>query len=316
MEKIVECIPNFSEGRDKKKIAKISAELKRAKGVKVLDVDVNPDYNRMVISFAGEPESVKNAGFLAIAKATELIDMSWHQGEHPRIGACDVFPFVPIRNVTMSECVRISKELGREVGQRLKLPVYLYGEAATRPERKDLANIRAGEYEGLSSKLQDPKWKPDYGPTLFSKKSGAVIIGARNPLIAYNVNLKTNKKAIAEGFARAVRESGGGFRAVKAIGVFLQEQGICQVSMNLTDYKATPPHLVFERIKQISQGVVEVAGSEIVGLIPLEAILMTGKFYLPKEKSQAKLIKAAIKHLGLNSLKRFNPKKKIIEYLI
>lgn len=330
MKKVVECVPNFSEGQDKGKIGLIAAEIKKIKGVKLLDVDPDADYNRTVLSFAGKPEAVKKAAFRVIAKAVELIDMSHHQGEHPRMGACDVCPFVPIQNVTMAECVELAKELGKEVGRKLKIPVYLYEEAAAKPERKNLAKIREGEYEGLERKLKNPRWKPDYGPKVFNKKAGAVVIGARTPLVAYNVNLRTKNKEIAGKIAGVIRESGwlaisregkkvriaGVLKAVKAMGVFLKEQGICQVSMNLTNYKVTPPHVAFETIKKISPGMVEVLGSEIVGLVPKEAILMAGRFYAPEEKSEEKLIKAAVKNLGLNSFKRFNPKEKIIEYLI
>lgn len=316
MKKIIECVPNFSEGRDKKKIVLILAEIKKIRGVKILDVDINPDYNRTVLTYVIEPQKAKRAGFLAIAKACELIDMSYHKGEHPRMGACDVFPFVPISGVTMEECVRLAKELGAEVGAKLGIPVYLYGEAAIRSEKRDLSAIRSGEYEGLEEKLKNPFWKSDFGPAVFHRKSGATIIGAREPLIAFNVNLKTSDKKIADRIARTIRESSGGMKAVKAIGVFLKEYGICQVSMNLTNYKMTPLYEVFEIIKRVSPGLAEVSGSEIVGLVPKEAILMAGRFYTPEEKSEEKLIKAAVKNLGLNSLKKFNPKKKVIEYLI
>lgn len=340
MEKIVECVPNFSEGRDKRKIRQIASEIKKIKGVKLLDVDSDKDYNRTVITFAGEPQAVKRAAFSAISKAQELIDMSLHKGGHPRIGACDVCPFIPVFNITIEECVLLAKELGAEVADKLGTPVYLYEQAASQPERKNLASIRAGEYEGLEEKLKDPSWKPDFGPVVFNKKSGATVIGAREFLIAFNVNLKAESKRSADLIARTIRESGyvlisgagkkaripGTLKTVKAIGIFLEEYGIFQVSMNLTNYKVTPPHEVFEMIKRLSPGLAEVAGSEIVGLVPKEAILMAGRFYSsleastkedsPAEKSERKLIASAVKNLGLNSLKKFNPKKKIIEYLI
>lgn len=324
MEKIVECVPNFSEGRDKKKIHLISAEIKKTQGVKLLDVDSNRDYHRTVITFAGESRAVKKAAFSAIAKAQKLIDMSCHKGEHPRIGACDVCPFVPIFGTTMEECVQLAQELAAEVGAELGIPVYLYGEAAKVIERKNLSVIRAGGYEGLKEKLGDSLWKPDFGPAVFNKKTGAVIIGAREPLIAFNVNLKAESKRAADIIAKVIRESGwvvdgkrvgGILKCVKAIGVFLEERGIYQISTNLTNYKLTPPHEVFEMVKRLSPGLAEVSGSEIVGLVPKEALLMAGRFY-SQEVSEKKLIASAVKNLGLNSLKRFNPQKKIIEYLI
>lgn len=330
MRKIVECVPNFSEGRNKKKISRIAAEIKKTAGVKLLNVDSNCDYNRTVITFAGEPKLVKKAAFRAIARAAKLIDMSRHKGEHPRIGACDVCPFVPIQSVSMEECIGLARELAAQVGAELGIPVYLYEEAAVRPERKDLSAVRSGEYEGLAEKLENPFWKPDFGPAVFNKKTGATVIGARPPLIAFNVNLKAENKRIVERIAGIIRESGwtlisgegekaripGLFKTVKAMGVFLKEYGIYQVSMNLADYKAASLHEVFEAVKKLSSGTAEVLGSEIVGLVPKEAILTAGKFYSPKEKSEKKLITSAVRNLGLNSLKRFNPRKKIIEYLI
>lgn len=328
--RIIECVPNFSEGKDFKKIKEIVDEVKKVKGVRVLGVDSDKDYNRTVVTFFGSPSAVKEAALKLILKAAEVLDMSSHVGCHPRIGAVDVCPFVPISGATMADCVALAAELGKEVALRLGIPVYLYGEAARIPERKNLDYIRQGEYEGLKDKLKKKEGRPDDGTALFNKKFGAIMIGARYPLIAYNVNLKTKNKKIADRIAGRIRESGwqailgegqrvripGIFREVKAMGVYLKEYGICQVSMNLTNYRTTPPHVVFETIKRMAAGLAEVSGSEIVGLIPREAILMTGRFYLPNEKSEEKLIRAAIKNLGLNSLKRFNPKKKIIEYLI
>ena len=328
MKKIIECVPNFSEGRDKKKIDLIVREIGKIKGVSVLDIDMDASYNRTVITFAGEAGPVESAAFKAIAKAAELIDMPSHKGEHPRIGACDVCPFVPIKNATMAECVEISRNLGQRVGQELGIPVFLYEEAATIPERKNLAEIRKGEYEGLEKKLADADWLPDYGEAVFNKKSGATVIGAREPLIAFNVYLGAESKRAADIISGHIRESGrtiisrdgkrvrfpGVFKAVRAMGVSLEEYGIYQVSTNLINYKVTPPHEVFEMVKRLSPGLAEVFGSEIVGLAPKEALLMAGRFYSSEEKSEEKLIRAAIENLGLNSIKDFNPGKKIIEY--
>ncbi len=328
--RVVECVPNFSEGRDKKTIEAIAGEIQRVEGVRLLDIDVSSAYNRSVITFIGSPDAAREAAFSGIATAAELIDMSQHRGEHPRLGACDVCPFVPIQDVTMADCVNLAHELGREVAERLGLSVYLYGEAASSPERKSLASIRAGEYEGLKEKLRDPAWKPDFGPALFNKKTGAVMVGAREPLIAFNINLRAESKKAADIIARRIRESGwtltssegkkvrvpGIFREVKALGVSLEEQGLHQISTNLTNYKVTPPHEVFEMVNRLSPGLGQVEGSEIVGLVPKEAILAAGRFYAPTEESEEKLMGAAIDNLGLNSWKEFNPREKIIEYLI
>jgi glutamate formiminotransferase len=331
LRKIVECVPNFSEGRDTGKIQQIAAEVEKAHGVKLLDVDSNADHNRSVVTFIGAPQPVKKAAYNTIARAAEIIDMAKHQGQHPRLGACDVCPFVPIRNVTMAECATLANELGREIGDKLGIPVFLYEEAARFPERKDLASIRAGQYEGLEARLKDPRWKPDYGPAAFSRKSGAIVIGAREFLIAYNVYLSTEDNEIARRIAGIIRESGcmattddgrtvripGTFRSVKAVGISLEEPGVSQVSMNLTNYRVTPMHLVFEKIKQLAQ----LAGasalySEIVGLVPKGAILEAGRFYEPGAGSEKKLIEAAAKNLRLDSPQGFSPKKKVIEYLI
>jgi glutamate formiminotransferase/formiminotetrahydrofolate cyclodeaminase len=331
MRKIIECVPNFSEGRDTSKIEQIAAEVEKVPGVKLLDVAPDAHHNRTVLTFVGGPESIKKASYNAIARAVEIIDMARHQGQHPRLGACDVCPFVPIQNVTMTDCVTVANELAGEVGEKLRIPVFLYGEAARFPERKDLASIRAGQYEGLEAKLRDSRWKPDYGPATFNRKSGATVIGARDFLIAYNVYLSTTDKELAHRIARIIRESGcmataddgqkiripGIFRSVKAVGISLEEPGVAEVSVNLTNYRVAPMHLVFEKIKQLG----ELAGarvlySEIVGLIPKEAILETGRFYLPGARSEKKLIEAAVKNLKLDSPQGFNPRGKIIEYLI
>ena len=331
MRKIIECVPNFSEGRDTSKIKRITAEVEGVPGVKLLDVDSDADHNRTVLTFVGGPDPVKRASYNAIARAAQIIDVAKHQGQHPRLGACDVCPFVPVQNVTMADCVMVANELASEVGEKLRIPVFLYGEAARLPERKDLACIRAGQYEGLEAKLSDSRWKPDYGPATFNKKSGATVIGAREFLIAYNVYLSTTHKEIAHRIAGIIRESGcmataddgqriripGVFRSVKAVGISLEEPGVAEVSMNLTNYRVTPMHFVFEKIKQLGQlAGASVLHSEIVGLIPKEAILETGRFYRPAAKSDKKLIEAAVTNLRLASVRGFNPREKIIEYLI
>ncbi len=331
MRKIIECVPNFSEGRDAGKIEQITAEVEKVPGAKLLDVAPDADHNRTVLTLIGGPEPVKQASYNAIARAAEIIDMAKHRGQHPRLGACDVCPFVPVQNVTMADCVGVANEVACEVGKKLRIPVFLYGEAARFPERKDLASIRVGQYEGLETKLRDPRWKPDYGPATFNKKSGATAIGAREFLIAYNVYLSTAHKEIANKIAGIIRESGcmattddgrrtripGVFRSVKAVGISLEEPGIAEVSMNLTNYRIAPVHLIFEKIKQLGQlAGADVLYSEIVGLVPKEAILAAGRFYQPGARSEMKLIETAVKNLRLDSSEGFNPSKKIIEYLI
>ncbi len=333
MKKIIECVPNFSEGRDPKKIDQIIQEIKTTNGAKLLDVAPDKDHNRTVVTFVGEPKGVKEAAFKAIAKAAEVIDMSAHKGEHPRMGATDVCPFIPISGVAMKDCVKLAKELAKEVGGKLNIPVYLYEEAATRPERKNLAVIRGGEYEGLEEKMKNPQWKPDFGLAVFNKKSGATVIGARMFLIAYNVNLETSDKGIADKISRIIRESGwlktleggqkvrvpGALKSLKAVGVLLQEQGreIAQVSMNLNNYKITSMHMALETIKELAEmGGKNVLGSEIIGVVLKEAMLDSGRFYAPQETSEEKLIESAIKNLGLDKLGEFIPEKKIIEYMI
>lgn len=331
MTRLVECVPNFSEGRDRGKIERIAGNVRAVPGVKLLDVAPDADHNRTVFTFVGEPEAVGKAAYAAIATAADLIDMAKHKGQHPRLGACDVCPFVPVRSVTMADCVALAEELAEEVANKLKIPVYLYEEAARSPQRKSLAAIRAGEYEGLAEKLRDPQWRPDYGPAIFNRKGGATVIGAREFLIAYNVYLRTDDDEIAHRIARIIRESGrmqtlhdgrkikvpGVLKSVKAVGVSLEESGVAQVSMNLTNYRVAPMHLVFETIK----GLAELAGadiisSEIVGLVPEGALLDAGRFYGPDEASDQKLIAAAVKNLALDAGRGFNPREKIIEYLI
>ena len=270
--RLLECVPNISEGRDQEKISSIAEEVKKHKGVKLLDASSDQDHHRSVFTFIGEPEAIKDAAFSLTMKALDLIDMRDHKGGHPRLGAVDVVPFVPIQGVEMEEVVRVAHEFGRALGRR-GIPIFFYEEAATRPERKDLPSIRKGEYEGLIEKLKDPQWKPDEGPDQFNPKSGATIVGARFPLVAYNVNLKTKDLAIAKEIAKKVRFKDGGFPHVRAMGVDLKEKGLVQVSMNLTDYRATNIPKVYEFITEeaLKKGV-EIEGSEIVGLVPLAVL--------------------------------------------
>jgi len=270
--RLLECVPNISEGRDQEKISSIAEEVKKHKGIKLLDASSDQDHHRSVFTFIGEPEAIKDAAFSLTMKALDLIDMRDHKGGHPRLGAVDVVPFVPIQGVEMEEVVRVAHEFGRALGRR-GIPIFFYEEAATRPERKDLPSIRKGEYEGLMEKLKDPQWKPDEGPDQFNPKSGATIVGARFPLVAYNVNLKTKDLAIAKEIAKKVRFKDGGFPHVRAMGVDLKEKGLVQVSMNLTDYRATNIPKVYEFIieEALKKGV-ETEGSEIVGLVPLAVL--------------------------------------------
>jgi len=270
--RLLECVPNISEGRDQSRIALIAEEVKKSKGVKLLDLSSDRDHNRSVFTFIGEPEAVKDSALALALKAVELIDMREHQGAHPRLGAVDVVPFIPIQGIEMEEAIRVSREFGKELGKR-GISVFFYEEAATRPERKDLPSIRKGEYEGLREKLKDPQWRPDEGPTSFNPKSGATVAGARFPLIAYNVNLKTIDIAIAKEIAKKIRFKDGGFPHVRAMGVDLREKGMVQVSMNLTNYRATNIPRVYEFIREEAlKRAVEVDSSEIVGLVPLAAL--------------------------------------------
>jgi glutamate formiminotransferase len=278
--RLLECVPNISEGRDEKRIALILEEMKRHKGVKPLDVSSDKDHHRSVLTFIGEPEAIKDAALSIALKAIELIDMRNHRGAHPRLGAVDVVPFVPIQGVTMEEAVQVAREFGKELGKK-GVPVFYYEEAATSPQRKDLPSIRKGEYEGLKDKLNDPHWKPDEGPDLFNPKSGATIVGARFPLVAYNVNLKTEDLSIAKEIAKKVRFKDGGFPHVRAMGIDLKERGMVQVSMNLTNYRVMGIPKVFEFIREeaLKKGV-EIAASEIVGLIPLGVLEEIAQHYL------------------------------------
>jgi glutamate formiminotransferase/formiminotetrahydrofolate cyclodeaminase len=340
--RLVECVPNFSEGRDKEKIQAIVREIETVPQVKLLDVDPGASTNRTVVTFIGSPEAVMEASFRAIAKAAEVLDMRTHKGAHSRIGAADVCPFVPVSEVTMEDCVRLANGLGARVARELGIPVYLYEAAARKPERRNLATVRAGEYEGLPEKLKDPAWTPDYGEPVFNAKSGATVIGAREFLIAYNINLNTRDRKLANEIALSLRESGrakkdkdgnvvkdakglmvrlaGKFKEVKAVGWYIEDYGRAQISVNFTNYKVSPPHLVFDEAARLAEKLgLRVTGSELVGLIPKEALLMAGRYYLKKQgKSpgvpEEELIRTAVLSLGLNDVASFDPDKKIIEY--
>ncbi len=347
---LIECVPNISEGRDAGIIKQVTDVIETVDGVRLLDVDPGKATNRTVITFVGEPDAVVDAAFLVIQKAGELIDMSKHQGEHPRFGATDVCPFVPIANISMDETVEYASKLGERVGRELGIPVYHYEFAATSPERKNLATVRAGEYEGLREKLSDAAWKPDHGPAGFSEavaKTGVTAISARNFLVAYNVNLNTTSVRRANAVAFDVREAGrvkrsgnpitgpivkdekgesvripGSLKKVKAIGWYIEEYGIAQISMNLTDITVTPVHIAYDEVfqKALKRGI-RVTGSELVGLIPKQAMLDAGKYFLEKQNrsvgvSEEEIIKIAVKSMGLDELGPFDPKKKIIEYFL
>jgi glutamate formiminotransferase len=283
--KIVECVPNFSEGKNMKVVDAIVKEIEKINGVSLLDRESDPDHNRSVITFMGEPNAVKKAAFMATLKATELIDMNKHKGEHPRIGATDVIPFIPISDVNMEECVNLSKELGKEIADKLNIPIYLYAEAATKPDRIKLPDVRKGEYEGLKEEIKtNSDKKPDFGPSKLHPTAGATAVGARYPLIAFNVNLDTNNLSIAENIAKKIKESSGGFKAVQAKGFDIRERGIVQVSMNLLNYEVTSMVTVFNAIKEEAekQGV-EIVGSEIIGLVPMNALIDAAEKYLKVE---------------------------------
>jgi len=339
--KLVECVPNFSEGRDREKIGAITREIETVPGVKLLDVDPGASTNRTVVTFIGTPEAVKEAAFKAIAKAAEVIDMRSHKGAHSRIGATDVCPFVPVSGVTMEDCARLAAELGARVASELGIPVYLYEAAARKPERRNLATVRAGEYEGLPDKLKDPRWAPDFGKPVFNPKSGATVIGAREFLIAYNINLNTRDRKLAHEIALSLRESGrakrdkagnpvkdargntvkvpGRFKEVKSVGWYVEDYGLAQISVNFNNYKVTPVHVVFDEARRLAGKLgLRVTGSELVGLIPKEALLMAGRHYLEKQgKSpgvpEDELVRVAVRSLGLSDVVPFDPEKKIIE---
>jgi len=334
--KIIECVPNFSEGRDMSVIKQITDAIESVDGVKLLDVDPGKDTNRTVVTFVGSPESVSEAAFRAVKKASEIIDISKHHGAHPRMGATDVCPFIPVSGITMEETVQYARKVAERIGNELKIPVYCYENAAFEDKRRNLASCRAGEYEGLSKKLVDPAWKPDFGPVSFNKFSGATAVGARDFLVAFNVNLNTTSTRRANAIAFDVREKGrivknkegkeisvpGTLKSVKAIGWYIEEYGIAQISMNLTNISVTPVHIAFDEVcsKADARGI-RVTGSELVGLIPLKAILDAGKYFLDKQQrsagvSDSELIKIAIKSMGLNDIHPFIPEEKIIEFVM
>jgi glutamate formiminotransferase/formiminotetrahydrofolate cyclodeaminase len=349
MRKLIECVPNFSEGRDMNVIDQITSEIKKIDGVKLLDVDPGKATNRTVVTFVGEPDQVIEAAFQAIKKASELIDMSKHSGEHPRMGATDVCPLVPIANISMEEVAQYAHKLGKRVGEELGIPGYFYENAATSPERRNLATVRSGEYEGLEKKLTDPKWKPDFGPAAYdkAKHTGATAISARDFLVAYNINLNTTSTRRANAIAFDIREAGriatvdgkvgskpkldengnpiripGRLKAVKGIGWYIDEYGIAQISYNLTNISITSIHEAFDATCESAQERgLRVTGSELIGLVPLQAMLDAGKYFLRKQERstgipESEIIKIAVKSLGLDDLKPFNPKEKIIEYML
>lgn len=347
MKQIIECVPNFSEGRDLSIIKQITDVIESVKGIRLLNVDPGHATNRTVITFVGEPGAVVEAAFRAIQKASELIDMKHHKGEHPRFGATDVCPFVPVSGITMEETVGYARLLAERVGNALNIPVYCYEYAAFEEKRKSLANCRAGEYEGLPEKLKSAGWKPDFGPVTFNERSGAIAIGARNFLIAYNINLNTTSVRLANSIAADVREAGrmmregdpivgkiitdekgdpirvpGTLKTVRAIGWFIKEYGVAQVSMNLTDISVTSIHQAFDEVcdKARDRGI-RVTGSELIGLIPLKAMLDAGKYFLQKQHlsigiPDREIIKIAVKSMGLDELAPFDPNQRIIEYLL
>ena len=342
--RLMECVPNFSEGRDQQVLDAIAAAIRSVKNVALLDVDPGADTNRTVFTMAGEPEAVVEAAFLAIKKAAELIDMSKHHGEHPRMGATDVCPFIPISEMSMEECAEYARKLGKRVGEELGIPVYLYEQAASKPEWQNLATVRSGEYEALAEKAKDPAWKPDFGPHAFNARSGATAIGAREFLIAYNINLNTRDKKKAHDLALTIRESGkpardaagkllkdeqgnkinipGLFQNCKAVGWYIDAYNRAQISINLTNYKVTPAHLVLDKVRELASEMgIQVTGSELVGLIPKAALLDSGLHYLNKMNEstgipERMIMETAIQSMGLAELAPFDLDKKVIEYSI
>ena len=335
MERIVECVPNFSEGRDQSVIDRITAEIEKVEGAKLLDVDCGRDTNRTVVTFAGGPEAVLEAAFQAIRCASELIDMRRHAGAHPRMGATDVCPLVPVAGVTMAECIELARRLGQRVAEELAIPVYLYEEAAAAPERRSLAWLRSGEYEGLAAKLERPEFRPDFGEAIFNARSGATVIGARQFLIAWNINLNTTSVRLAREIATRLREKGGKVRnratgvtetvpgllpAVRAVGWYIDEYGLAQVSINLLDFHITPLHRVFEEAERLAADCgLRVTGSELVGLVPLAALVDCGRHFLARQGgcravSESELVRVAVQSLGLGDVAPFEPQHKIIEY--
>jgi glutamate formiminotransferase len=284
MKRIIECVPNFSEGRNSEKIETIVAPFRGTKGVKLLDYQTDADHNRMVVTVVGEPDALKAAVIEAVGCAIDVIDMRTHQGQHPRMGATDVVPFIPIKKVSMEEAVAFSKEVARETAEKHSLPIYLYEKSASRPERQNLAHIRKGQFEAMAEKIKQPEWKPDFGPQKIHPRAGVTAMGARMPLVAYNVNLDSSNFEIADEIAKRVRHISGGLRYCKGIGIELKDRGQVQVSMNMTDYTRTALYRVFELIKiEARRYGVNVIGSEIVGLVPMEALIDTAAYYLGLE---------------------------------
>lgn len=344
MERLVECVPNFSEGRDLAVIEKITAEIESVEGVSLLDVDPGADTHRTVVTLVGSPEAASEAAFRAIRRAAELIDMTGHKGEHPRMGATDVCPFVPLSGVTMEECAELARRLGERVGSELGISVFLYGEAASKPDRASLAVVRGGEYEGMAAKLKKPEWKPDFGPTDINAQAGVTAIGAREFLIAYNVNLNTRDKALAHNVALDIRELGrnkrgpdgkfvrdesgkpvkqpGRLKECRAVGWYIEEYGCAQISINLTNYNVTAVQDAFDAAtEEATKYGLRVTGSELVGLIPLEAMRLAGRHYLERQGRstgvpERELIHIAVRSLGLDELSEFDVDKKIIEYRV
>lgn len=335
MQPIIECVPNFSEGNDLNIIKQITDQIETVEGVRLLNVDPGKATNRTVVTFVGNPEAVIEAAFLAIKKAGELIDMSKHKGEHPRMGATDVCPLIPIANISMEETAKYAQQLAARVGRELQIPVYLYEDAQPDKSRSNLSVIRAGEYEGFFKKIKQPEWKPDFGPAEFDAKRGGTVIGARDFLVAYNINLNTTSTRRANAIAFDVREAGrnveengvkvnkpGSLKSVKAIGWYIEEYGIAQISMNLTNINITPVHIAFDEVcrKAEARGI-RVTGSELVGLVPLKSLTDAGKYFLKKQQrstgvSEKELIKIAVKSLGLDELGIFKPEERVIEYLL
>lgn len=284
MARLIQCVPNFSEGRNKEVIEAIVEEVRKVKGVKLLDYSSDEDHNRTVVTFVGDLENIKEAAFNLAKKASELIDMTMHKGGHPRMGATDVMPFIPVSDVNMAECVDIAKEVGRRIGSELDIPVYLYEDAASADYRRNLADVRKGQYEGFFEKIKQPEWKPDFGPSEMNAKSGATAVGARVPLVAFNVNLGTSNVEIADKIAKTVRYLGGGLRFVKAMGVKLEERNIVQVSMNLVNYEKTAIYRAHEMVKMEAQRYgVPVVGTEVIGLLPMKALIDCAEYYLQIE---------------------------------
>jgi glutamate formiminotransferase/formiminotetrahydrofolate cyclodeaminase len=347
MQRIIECVPNFSEGRDLNIIKQITDQIENTEGVRLLNVDPGKTTNRTVVTFVGSPEDVLEAAFKAIEKAGELIDMRRHKGEHPRMGATDVCPLIPISNITMEETAEFARQLAKRVGEKLRIPVYLYDAAQPDKSRSNLSKIRAGEYEGFPKKIKEPEWKPDFGPDEFDLRRGGTVIGARDFLVAYNVNLNTTSVRRANSIAFDVREAGrvkregnsltgkivldaenkpvsipGSLKCVKAIGWYIEEYGIAQISMNLTNISVTPVHVAFDEVcRKANDRGIRVTGSELVGLIPLQAMLEAGRYFLQKQQrstgvSEQELVRIAVRSLGLDELAPFNPEQRIIEWML